>query len=128
MNMHALKNLLAVALLCVLPAAAFADPTGNWAGSVTRGNDQVTVRATFNGKKVNLVFAGGAACQIDARYDKPDGRALTYRFDVAPPNSPPFCDDLADSVLELAYTEGDDTMDISFKSSGKWSGTLGKQG
>ncbi|HEY4293980.1 hypothetical protein [Luteibacter sp.] len=127
MHVHNLKNLCVAALLCVLPAAAFANPLGVWAGSVAQGTETISVSATFTERSVDIHFAGAAACRVKATYQKADGRALLYGFEIST-NGGPFCDNLWRNVLEVDYAEGDDTLKISFGSSGKWSGTLDKQG
>ena len=120
--MRILKKLCVTALL-VLPVAAFANPTGIWAGTVTKGNQTVSLRATFTQTSVDIHFTGTANCQTKARPEKADGRVLTYRFGVST-NGGKFCDDITDKIAELGYEDGNDEMSISFDA---WRGTLGKQ-
>lgn len=109
--------------LCMLPLAAFADPTGGWRGSVTKGNESYPVEAVFTSRKVEVHFGGTAACALKADYVKPDGRDLLYTFGVST-NGGPLCDRLYGQMLEVRYTDGDDHMTISFNAGGKWSGDL----
>ena len=129
MNLHTVKLLCLAALLCLLPAVAFAKmPEGVWRGSLQNGNKTVGVDATFSSQRVDVHFGGAYACRLRARFVKADGRDLIYNFEISD-NGGAFCDGLLNASLQVTYADGDDNMNFAFLSSGnvgggKWSGQL----